>query len=80
MNFFMILIPPSSFICNQYNYRYQASMEVYPYTHRPCNLEKIRMWKKKNVEVGIGHIFVVLGGRVRVLIPINGCQVNATSA
>ena len=38
------------------------------------------MWKK-NVKVGSGHVFVVLGAHVRVrLAPINGCHANVNFA
>ena len=42
-------------------------------------LEMIRTWKK-NVQVGIGHDFVVLGAHVKVFTPINGCHSKANFA
>ena len=38
------------------------------------------IWRRlecQNVKVGSGHVFVVLGARVRVLTTINGCHSNA---
>ena len=35
---------------------------------------------QKNVKAKSGHVFVVLGAHVRVLIAINGCHFNANIA
>ena len=44
--------------------------------HELGNLEMIRMWDK-NVKVGSGHVFVVLGAHVRVFNPLNDYHSNA---
>ena len=41
-----------------------------------AHLEMSRLWEK-NVNVGSGHVFVVLGAHVRVLTPNNDCHSNA---
>ena len=46
-DFFPTITLPDSFICNQDKYEHQANMDIYPYTHEPCNLEMIRIWKRK---------------------------------
>ena len=42
-------------------------------------LGMIRMWKQIG-QVGIGHVFVVLGAHVRVFTSINGCHSKAKFA
>ena len=48
-DFFPILTPLNSFICNQNNQKHQANMNIYPQTHEPCEFgDNQNMKKKKN--------------------------------
>jgi hypothetical protein len=46
-------------------------MNIYPQTHELCNLEMIRMLGG-GVNLGSGHVFVVMGAHMGMLTPING--------